>query len=186
MKVVRTPPSRPRQSVDPTGEFPFAADDYVLHLLAAIHQFRDSALDRALRSLGLNVGRYRVLGVLNRFGVCTMTELANFTALERTTLTRIADQLVAAEWAVRRTSDEDRRQVFLELTAQGRDTYTKALAVVFELNRKLMLDVPERERRTTARVLRRVVENLIRTPAVRDSIIHFRRGEPAPRKAIKP
>ena len=38
-------------SIDPEGEFPFAAADYVLHLLAAIHQFRDSALD-ALGMLG--------------------------------------------------------------------------------------------------------------------------------------
>src|SRR6201999_2536378 len=88
-------------SYDPADEFPFAVDDYLLHLVVAIYQFRDSRLDQVLRPLGLNVSRYRVLSVLERFGASTMTELASFTAMERTTLTRIADQLVAADFVTR-------------------------------------------------------------------------------------
>ena len=164
-----------RVSVDPREEFPFAVDDYVLHLLAAIHQFRDSTLDNALRGLGLNVGRYRVLGVLNRFGACTMTELSHFTAIDRTTLTRIADHLVAARWAERRGEARDRRQVLLELTDAGRETYHRALALVFELNGRLLESVPEEEARGAARVLIRVVENLAPNRAARDSIIYFSR-----------
>lgn len=168
-------PATRRVSVDPTEEFPFAVDDYVLHLLAAIHQFRDSNLDNALRSLGLNVGRYRVLGVLNRFGLSTMTELANFTAMQRTTLTRIADHLVAAGWVERRGEARDRRQVLLELTETGRKTYLRAVSIVFELNNRLLASVPEADARGAARVLVRVVENLAPNPAARDSIIYFSR-----------
>jgi DNA-binding MarR family transcriptional regulator len=170
----KAPPTR-RASVDPTQEFPFAVDDYVLHLLAAIHQFRDSNLDNALRGLSLNVGRYRVLGVLNRFGASTMTELANFTAMQRTTLTRIADHLVAEGWVERRGEARDRRQVLLELTDAGRETYQRALGIVFELNGKLLDAVPEADARGAARVLIRVVENLAPNRAARDSIIHFSR-----------
>ena len=162
-------------SVDPLGEFPFAAPDYVLHLLAAIHQFRDSALDSRLKGLGLNVGRYRVLGVLNRFGACTMTELSHFTAIDRTTLTRIADQLVAEQRVQRKSTDKDRRQVLLELTKEGLEVYGAALAKVFELNRRILLDIPEDAHRATARVLKQVVENLVPDPLARDSIIRFSR-----------
>jgi DNA-binding MarR family transcriptional regulator len=164
-----------RESIDPLGEFPFSPNDYVLHLVAAIHQFRDAALDSALRTLELNVGRYRVLGVLNRFGPTTMTELANFTAIERTTLTRIADHLVAAGFVERRDQPKDRRQVLLELTDSGRDIYTKALVEVFDLNRKLLKDVSDEAQRATARVLMGVVDNLAPNPAARDSIVHFSR-----------
>jgi DNA-binding MarR family transcriptional regulator len=162
-------------SVDPQGEFPFGASDYVLHLLAAIHQFRDSALDAQLRALGLNVGRYRVLGVLNRFGACTMTELSHFTAIDRTTLTRIADQLVAEQRVERKSTAKDRRQVLLELTAEGLEIYRAALSVVFELNRRILQDIPEDAHRSTARMLKRVVENLVPDPVARDSIIYFSR-----------
>jgi DNA-binding MarR family transcriptional regulator len=174
-----------RGSVDPAAEFPFAVDDYVLHLLAAIHQFRDSNLDKALRGLSLNVGRYRMLGVLNRFGASTMTELANFTAMQRTTLTRIADHLVARGWVERRGEARDRRQVLLELTDAGRATYRKALAIVFDLNGKLLDTVPEEDARGAARVLIRVVENLAPNRAARDSIIHFSREALGTQKAAK-
>ena len=162
-------------SVDPEGEFPFAPPDYVLHLLAAIHQFRDSALDSELKALGLNVGRYRVLGVLNRFGACTMTELSHFTAIDRTTLTRIADQLVAPGQVERQTSARDRRQVLLDLTQPGRAVYLKALGIVFEFNRRILDGIPDDAHRAAARTLKRVVENLAPDSQARDSIIHFSR-----------
>lgn len=166
--------SRP-VSVDPEGEFPFAPSDYVLHLLAAIHQFRDSGLDGRLKALGLNVGRYRVMGVLNRFGACTMTELSHFTAVDRTTLTRIADQLVARGQVERKTTARDRRQVLLELTPAGREVYLAALAIVFAFNRKILGGIPEAAHRATARTLKQVVENLAPDAVARDSIIHFSR-----------
>lgn len=162
-------------SVDPAEEFPFAVDDYVLHLVVAIYQFRDSRMDTALRSLGLNVSRYRVLGVLDRFGASTMTELSNFTAMQRTTLTRIADQLVAGGLVERNAEARDRRHVVLDLTDHGHSTYAKALAVVLNLNQRLMDSVPEKERRSAARVLMQIVNNLAPNRLARDGIIHFSR-----------
>jgi DNA-binding MarR family transcriptional regulator len=162
-------------SIDPEGEFPFAASDYVLHLLAAINQFRDSALDTRLKGLGLNVGRYRVLGVLNRFGACTMTELSHFTAIDRTTLTRIADQLVVRGQVERKSTAKDRRQVLLELTRPGRTVYLKALGMVFELNHRILEGIPDDAHRAAARTLKQVVENLAPDAVARDSIIHFSR-----------
>jgi DNA-binding MarR family transcriptional regulator len=157
------------------GEFPFGLTDYVPHLVAAIAQFRDTALDGVLRELGLNVGRYRVLGVLVRFDICTMTELATFTAIDRTTLTRIADHLVADGFAERRSDGHDRRQVKLELTAPGRKLHGEALQLVFGLNERLMEAVEEAESRATARVLQKIVRALAPTEVAEKSIIHFSR-----------
>jgi len=170
-------------STDPQDEFPFAVDDYLLHLIVAIYQFRDSRLDSVLRTLDLNVSRYRVLGVLERFGASTMTELANFTAMQRTTLTRIADQLVAAGLVERSAEARDRRHVVLHLTNKGHETHGLAMKVVLTLNQRLLIDVPEAQRRSAARVLMQVVENLAPNQLARDGIIHFSRkglgAEPA-------
>lgn len=162
-------------SIDPAEEFPFAVDDYLLHLVVAIYQFRDSRLDHALRPLDLNVSRYRVLGVLERFGTSSMTELASFTAMQRTTLTRVADQLVAAGLIDRTTEPRDRRHVILSLTDAGREIHARALAVVLSLNQRLLDAVPEAERRSAARVLMQVVENLAPSRLARDGILHFNR-----------
>lgn len=168
-------PTRRRASTDPAGEFPFDVIDYVPHLIAAIAQFRDSALDTALREYGLNVGRYRVLGVLSRFDVCTMTELANFTAIDRTTLTRIADHLVAKGQVERSADAKDRRQVRLTITPEGRLVHGKALLVVFDLNGRLLEAVPDQDRRTAARVLREIVRALAPNAAAQKSIIYYSR-----------
>jgi DNA-binding MarR family transcriptional regulator len=173
-----------RDSVDPTGEFPFAPDDYLLHLLAAVHQFRDSALDAALRPLGLNVGRYRVMSALNRFGDCTMNEVAAFTAMERTTLTRISDQLVAAAYVDRIEDPKDRRHVLLRLTESGKTAFEAALVVVININSRLVAGVSEMDSRTAARALKTIVANLAPTPAARVGIVEFSRNIP-PDKAKK-
>lgn len=164
-----------QNSVDPTGEFPFAAGDYVLHLLAIISQFRDSTLDRRLRPLGLNISRYRAIAVLRRFGSSTMTEIANFTGMDRTTLTRIADQLVTAGWAERMSEAKDRRQVLLRLTDAGHETAAKAVKILVDVNAQFLKSLPDVDLRATARVLVEVVDNFAPSPLVRDGIIHFDR-----------
>ena len=168
-------PSTDPSSTDSEGEFPFATGDYLLHLLAIIALFRDSALDARLRPLGLNVSRYRAMAVLNRFGACTMTEVAKFTGVDRTTLTRVADQLVAAGWAERLSDAKDRRQVLLQFTEKGREVFAAAVKILLDVNAHLVAGVPEEARRGAAKVLMQVVENLAPSPLVRNGIIHFSR-----------
>jgi DNA-binding MarR family transcriptional regulator len=162
-------------SYDSEGEFPFATGDYLLHLLAIIALFRDSNLDAGLRPLGLNVSRYRAMAVLNRFGACTMSEVAKFTGVDRTTLTRVADQLVAAGWAERLSEAKDRRQVLLQFTDAGRVVFAEAVKVLLAVNAQLVEGVPENARRATAKVLMQIVENLAPSRLARNGIINFSR-----------
>jgi DNA-binding MarR family transcriptional regulator len=164
-------------STDDGGEFPFHVNDYVPHLVAAIHQFRDSALNTALRDLDLSVGRYRVLGVVSRFEPCTMTELAEFTAIDRTTLTRTVDQLVAANFVERLSNPMDRRHVKLKLTPAGVKAYRRAVAVLLGSNARIMQGISDQDARAAARVLQAVVRNLAPNTSARDSIILFQRQE---------
>lgn len=166
-------------TVDPAGEFPFAPGHYVLHLLASIASFRDAALDRLLRPLGLNVSRFRTLSVLVRCGDCTMSELANFSTLDRTTLTRIADQLVAAGLVARLGEPKDRRRVVLSLTKEGLATYRKGGGQVAVHNAKVRGDATEPELRQLARLLIAMLENTTANEATRASLIRYRRDAPA-------
>ncbi len=163
-------------AMDPKGEFPVTPHDYVLHLLASVALFRDAALDRVLRPQGLTISRYRVLGVLARFGQCSMTEIANFTAMDRTTLTRIADHLVRAGYAVRSGSAADRRQVLLTLTAAGRQVHRPAVQAILDYNRRILAGISEPALRSTAYALMAVVENIAPNRAARDAILKVGRG----------
>jgi DNA-binding MarR family transcriptional regulator len=162
-------------SADAAGEFPLAVADYVLMLLTVVCQVRDSALDHALRPLGLNVGRYRVLGALLRFGVCTTSELAKFTAVDRANMARATDHLVAEGWVSREFSPSDRRRVLMALTPLGRKTYLAAVREVIAYNNTMFAGVSDDSVRVTARTLRAAVTNIISDPEMREGLIRYGR-----------
>ncbi|MGA0602709.1 MarR family winged helix-turn-helix transcriptional regulator [Caulobacter sp. KR2-114] len=162
-------------SIDEAGEFPFAPTDYVLHLLAAIVLFRDAALDTELKPLGLTISRFRTLSVLIRCGACTMTELSNYSTVDRTTLTRIADHLVADGLVRRAGAAKDRRQVLLELTEEGRARHAQAFAVIADCNQRIARGVPEESLRAVTRLLTGIIRNQTDNPATLASILDFAR-----------
>src|SRR5690349_3236139 len=117
------PPRRPQpNSVDPDGEFPLGAPEYFFYLLFQAQRQRDLSLDRALSPVGLNLAQWRTLAIVRRIDVCSMTLLARYSTVDRTTLTRAVDQLVDRGLVARWTPDHDRRQVNLRLTDEGEAT----------------------------------------------------------------
>ncbi|HEX7758958.1 MAG TPA: MarR family transcriptional regulator [Caulobacteraceae bacterium] len=158
---------------DPKKEFPLTPVDFLMHLTSSMALMRESALDQQLKPLGLSISRYRVLGVLVRFGPCRMTDVANLTAMDRTSLTRVADHLVGGGLVERTTSSKDRRQVFLEITQAGRDAHRAALAVVLGYNAKILDGISETAQRQAARTLKVLAANLAPNPSARDGIILY-------------
>ena len=160
---------------DPKGEFPFPVSPYLFHLFATITRFRDAKLDKALRPLGLNVTRHRAIAVIALLEPCTMSELADLSAIDRTTMTRIVDQLVARGLAERATPSEDRRQVVLTLTAKGRGVYQGALKAIGDVNRGALDGLPEDVLRAVARAQQAILANLAPDPDLARRLLDFRR-----------
>jgi DNA-binding MarR family transcriptional regulator len=166
------PPPEP-YAADPKGEFALMPVDFVMHLTSSMALMRDAALDQGLKPLGLSVSRYRVLGVLVRFGNTRMTDLANLTAMDRTSLTRIADHMVQTGMVQRTSNPKDRRQVYLDITDAGREAHRDALSVVLGYNTKLLAGISEETQRAAARTLQVMAANLAPNPGARDGIIHY-------------
>jgi DNA-binding MarR family transcriptional regulator len=162
-----TQPPRRRATDDPRGEFPLDVTTYVFHLFAVISRHRESQLDERLRPLGLNLIRHRALSVISRLEPCTMSELADFTAVDRTTLTRTVDQLVEAALVVRATPKEDRRQVILTLTPAGRETCTQSLNAIYDHSCGLLEGMAEAQQRAVGRAFEHVVARMIDDVALR-------------------
>ncbi len=158
---------------DPRGEFPQTPVDFAMHLCSSMALMRETALDHGLKPMGLSISRYRVLGVLVWFGSCRMTDVANLTAMDRTSLTRIADHLVRSGLVQRTANAKDRRQVYLDITEAGREAYRAALSVVLAYNAKILDGIPESIQREAARTLKIMAANLAPNAAARDGIIHY-------------
>lgn len=146
---------------DPAGEFPFDVATYLFHLLAQLSRHRDAELDRALKPHGLNIARHRAISAIARIGPCTMSQLADFSAVDRTTMTRTIDQLVAEGLVERETPRSDRRQVRLTLTGAGEAACRHALNVIYGLNRQLLAEIPEDAQRAVIRAKQRMMMNLL-------------------------
>jgi DNA-binding MarR family transcriptional regulator len=95
-----------------------------------------------------------------------MSELAEYTAVDRTTLTRTVDQLVEGGLVERATPREDRRQVLLNLTVAGRTACRASLDAIFNVNRQLLADLPEADQRGLARSLEAILAGMIADPAL--------------------
>ena len=154
-------PSRPVSTSDPQGEFPVDLTSYVFHLFAVVSRHREARLETALKPVGLTLSRHRALSVIATLEPCTMSELADFSAVDRTTLTRTVDQLVDTGLVERTTPREDRRQVVLTLTDQGRRTCRRSLKAIHEVSRELLAVLAEPDQRVVARSLEAILGWLV-------------------------
>jgi DNA-binding MarR family transcriptional regulator len=154
---------------------PHPAPAYLFHLFIAIDRLRDARLDKALRPLGLNVSRHRAIAVIALLEPCTMSELADLSVVDRTTMTRVVDQLVARGLAGRTTPSEDRRQVLISLTDDGREVYGLALKIVADINKTALAGVSDQVIRDFARVEQSILTNLASNAALARRLLAFRR-----------
>jgi len=122
-------------------EFPGNLHGYVFYLVGQIMLQRQQLIEPRLQALGLNIVSWRPLLVIGLAGECQMTKLARLTGIDRTTLTRAVDRLIASGLLLRKEHEKDRRLVLLSLTPKGRGVYEQGLVIHEELNSHMIGDM---------------------------------------------
>jgi DNA-binding MarR family transcriptional regulator len=128
-------------------------EQHVFFLCTQIVNRRDRALVDVLRPLQLLPTEWRILGTLRIKGPLSMLELAQWTAYERTRVTKILHQMEERGWVERTTSEADRRSVLVRLAPAGATLHRKAERMVDELNAAILAGLGEAEERRLARSL---------------------------------
>lgn len=129
----------PRSGSDFLAETP----ERLFYLIYQVHRRREARIEQDLKGVGLPMGVWRVLLAVQRMEPCTMNELARYTTLERSNLTRTLDQMEDQALVTRTTPPHDRRQVLVALTPDGRASYERGLAAVRAWNRNALDRLPE-------------------------------------------
>lgn len=176
-----TPPSRPQtpdQSLDPEGELPLGASEYFFYLLFQVARQRDLFCDKALAPCGLNMAQWRSLAIIRRMEVCTMSSLARYSTIERTTLTRAVDQLVARGLVERWVPESDRRQVNLRLSDVGEQAFAQGAAILDPHNLHLLNDEAPTELRHAMAVLQNTLRKLAGNEVLAADLLNFGAGAP--------
>jgi MarR family transcriptional regulator, lower aerobic nicotinate degradation pathway regulator len=172
-----TSKKRTNTSVDPKGEFPFDVPTHLFSVFTALARHREATLDQAFRPLGINVPRYRALAIISQMQPCGMTELATLSAVDRTTMTRTVDQLVASGLVERATPPNDRRQVLLTVTVEGGAVTQQAHRAVYRINRRALAGLSDHVQRTVVRAHQSMLANIVDDPEVTRRLIVMRRGD---------
>ena len=167
-------------SVDPEGEFPLGTPEYFLYLLFTAARYRDQALETRLKPLGLTMPRWRALAIIRRMRECTMTALALFSTIERTTLTRTVDHLVEEGLVERWVPARDRRQVKLALTDAGEALYGQAVAGLLSSNQRALDGLSGEDLRQCTRALQTLLRNIVEDEDVATELLTFFRPQSSP------
>ena len=168
----------PDEALDPEGELPLGASEYFFYLLFQVARQRDLFCDKALNACGLTMAQWRSLAIVRRMEVCTMSSLARYSTIERTTLTRSVDQLVARGLVTRWVPDRDRRQVNLSLSELGEAAFAQGAAILDPHNLHLLQDEAPHQMRHTLAVLQNTLRKLAGNEALAADLLNF--GSAAP------
>jgi DNA-binding MarR family transcriptional regulator len=170
-----------KRSAEADGEFPLGAREYFFYLLFQAARQRDLFCDKALSPCGLNMAQWRSLAIVRRLEVCTMTSLARYSTVERTTLTRAVDQLVGRGLVSRWVPDRDRRQVNLSLTDQGEELFLQAVVILDAHNAQLLDEVHPDRLRDAMVLLQANLRKLAGSDELAVDLLNF--GRPEPRRS---
>jgi DNA-binding MarR family transcriptional regulator len=140
----------------------FDLDGHVFFRLTQVTAARDLQLASALKQFGVRVPEWRALAALHARRRCTMSELADLAAIDRTTLTRTVDRMEAAGWLARQADGADMRVTRLSLTASGERLFAGIWPIVERLNHAALAGLPagavDKLRDTLARIKRNLDE----------------------------
>jgi DNA-binding MarR family transcriptional regulator len=83
--------------------------------------------DRALEPVGLRITQFSLLRGLGRLGTATLTQLAEESALDLTTISRNAKLLIERGWVDVLAGEKDKREKRLSLHESGKAAVKKAM-----------------------------------------------------------
>ncbi len=158
--------------------FGLGAPEYIFYLMLQAPRRREAALSEAFDDLGLTVPKFRALVVISRLKSTITNEVAHLSSVDRTTLTRTLDQLVAAGLVLRTPSPTDRRVILLSLTEEGEQLVQRAREASHGYNDRMLRGVPDDRRIAALRLLQQVVNNMIDDDDIAHGVLTYRHTSP--------
>lgn len=155
------------------SNFLAAPQERLFYLIYQIHRRREVRIERALKDAGVPMSVWRALLTVQRMEPCTMNELARYTTLERSSLTRTLDQMEDDGLVTRTTPPHDRRQVLVALTSAGRAAYERGLTAVRSWNEAAAAHLPEDRLETLLEMLGQVLAGSVDDEVLARDIIGF-------------
>ena len=105
-------------AVNPAHEG-FEIHKWPFYHLARVTSLYTQRMDAALKPLGIDVPRWRVLALLHKNGASTVTQLSQEAVSKISTMTKIIQRMTAEKTVLVRPSLEDARSTEVVISAEG-------------------------------------------------------------------
>jgi DNA-binding MarR family transcriptional regulator len=135
-------------------------DDYVPYLLNRAGARIAQAFSEEMRELGTTLQAWRVLAALRDRDNQRVSELADHTSIEISTLSRVLDGMQKQGLIARRRADDDGRVVTLHVTPAGRRLTNRIIPIAERYERVAVEGLSASETATLKRLLRRLYANM--------------------------
>lgn len=139
--TVATPPARP-------------AANGVRLCLAQFLPYRLNVLTQAISlglaqhyadAYGISIAEWRIIATLGEFREMTARDIASHSRMSKVTTSRACASLLARKLIMRRANRDDRREIFLRLSAQGRRIYAEMAPKALAYQARLMKGLPKED-----------------------------------------
>lgn len=134
-------------------------DNFSTYLMNRIMARYNATLRERIGSLGLNTAKMRALAVLSIIEAPLISELAVYSIVEKSTLSRTLDALEANGLVVRKTDPNDSRAFRVSITPDGRRMFEKVWPDMFTAYEALFKGIDEAERHAFLGTLKKMLRN---------------------------
>lgn len=138
----------------------FQLGDYVPYLLSRAGISLAHNFTRELDAFGISFPMWRVMAALLDEGEQRLGDLARLTAIELSTLSRIAASMETKGLVTRRRSGQDARAVLIGLTSEGRRTAETIVPRALDSESAAVAGMSDDEVRTLKQLLQRLYGNV--------------------------
>jgi len=115
--------------------------------------------------LGMRLKSFLLLGYVRDRGAVSQQELEAGLLMDANSVVLLLNETEAAGFSVRRRDPADRRRHMVELTAAGLAAVERAEKAREGIEDEVLADLSPEERATLRKLLRRVLDGLLRVPA---------------------
>ena len=135
-------------------------DDHISYLINRVGIGLASLFSRDAEQFGMNIPMWRVLAVLIDKREQRLIDLAELTAIDASTLSRITDAMHAKRIISRVRSRLNRRELVISASEHGREIARALIPAAVRYENQISNGIPEADIEVTKRTLRRMFSQL--------------------------
>jgi DNA-binding MarR family transcriptional regulator len=140
---------------EPPADGRYVLDEQVGFLLRVAMQ-RHTAIFTSRMIEALTQTQFAALAKLYEVGPCSQNQLGRLICLDAATIKGVVDRLSVRGFVTALNDPNDRRRLAVALTARGREVTEQAMTVAAEITAATLAPLTEDERRTVARLLKKL------------------------------